>query len=85
MKFYCHDICTAVQYVVTRMQVAFVLPHGEASISASGLHVVREARAGGLPLPFLDLDSFGPRVCLDAEGVRVTDVINYRNKIPAYR
>lgn len=39
-KFYCHDICTIVQYGVKRTQVAFVLPHDEASISASGLHVV---------------------------------------------
>lgn len=52
-----------------------VLLHDEFSVSASGLHavagVVREARVGGLPLPSLDLDSFGPRVCLDAEEVRV--------------
>lgn len=51
----------------------FILPHDEASISASGLHaaagVVRDAR-DGRPLPFLDLESFDPRACLDAEEVR---------------
>lgn len=51
------------------------LPHDEDSISASGCHavagVVREARVRGLPLPFLDLDTFGPRACLDAKEVRV--------------
>ena len=61
---YCGDNCTIAVLPV-------VLPHDETSISASGLHavagVVREARVGVLPLPFLDLDSFGPRVCLDAE------------------
>lgn len=54
------------------------LPHDEASTSASGLHavacVLREARVGGLPLLFLDLDSFGPRVCLDAEEMKSTHV-----------
>lgn len=57
------------------MQVIFFLPHGEASISASGLHAAAgvgcEAPVGGLPVPFLDLDSFGPRVCLDAVGISV--------------
>ena len=55
------------------MPVVFILPNDEASISASGLHaaagVVRDARDGDRPLPFLDLDSFGPRACLDAEEV----------------
>lgn len=53
--------------------MVFILPHDEASISASGLHaaagVVRDAR-DGRPLPFLDLESFDPRACLDAEEVR---------------
>lgn len=55
-------------------QVVFLLPHGKASVSASGLHVVagvvHASAAAGLPFPFLDLDSFGPRVCLDADKVR---------------
>lgn len=43
-------------------------PH-EASVSVSGLHAVAgvvKARAEGLPLLLLDLDSFGAGVCLDA-------------------
>lgn len=54
------------------MHVVFVLP---ASISASGLHAVsgvaQEASVGGDSLPSLDLESFAPRVCLDAEEVSV--------------
>lgn len=71
-------------YVVKRMQVVFVLPHDEASRSASGLHavagVVRVARVGGLPLPFLDLDSFGPRARLDAEEIKSARISDRCNK-----
>ena len=65
--------------------MVFVLPHDEGSISASGLHavvvvaaaaVVRGALVRGLWLPFLDLDSFGPKVHLEA----VTDNIHINVK-----
>lgn len=61
-----------------KLQVVFVLPHDEASSSASGLHavacVVREVRVGGAPLLFLDSETFDPRACLNAEEVKSTHV-----------
>lgn len=74
------DLCI----IIIMMHVVLVLPQDEASISASGLHavgggLVREARVRGLALSFVDLDGFGSRACLDAEGhVEVKDVNNYR-------
>lgn len=62
-----------------QLKRVILLPHDGTSMSASGLHAF--AGTGGLCLPFLDLDSFGLGVGLDAEEVSLPFISDKCNKL----